>query len=191
MIRPARSHGLRRWVGAVLLMTCAPLVMASRAETLDEYQVKAVFLFNFTQFVAWPSSSFASPDAPFVIGVLGRDPFGRHLDQVVQGERVAGHAITVQRIDRIEDARGVHILFVDRSAGGQLAAEAASRLEAQSTLTVCDAATEAAKDVVIRFLNANNRIRLRINVASAQSAGLVLSSKLLRPAEIVGLGGSR
>jgi len=165
--------------------------MAIRAATLDEYQVKAVFLFNFTQFVEWPATAFADPGAPFVIGVLGQDPFGRHLDQVVEGERVNGHRIVVRRLDRIEDAAGVHILYVDRSAGPQLAPDAVSRLDAQSTLTVSDADLQAARDVVIRFLNANNRIRLRINVNSAQSAKLVLSSKLLRPAEIVGREGAQ
>jgi hypothetical protein len=181
----SRPPRLRACIIVMLLSMCTTAVLA-RAATLDEYQVKAVFLFNFTQFVEWPRTAFTGPDAPFVIGVLGADPFGRHLDDVVQGERVDGHPIVVRRLDRIDDAAGVHILYVDRSAGIQLAPGAVGRLDAQSTLTVSDAETQAARDVVIRFLNANNRIRLRINVTSAQSAGLVLSSKLLRPAEIVG-----
>ena len=41
-----------------------------------EYDVKAVFLFNFSQFVDWPTPALADPQAPLVIGVLGNDPFG-------------------------------------------------------------------------------------------------------------------
>ncbi len=43
----------------------------------SEYQVKAVFLFNFGQFVEWPKDAFDTPQAPFVIGILGDDPFGQ------------------------------------------------------------------------------------------------------------------
>jgi hypothetical protein len=62
-----------------------------------EYQVKAVFLFNFTQFVSWPRESFADPQAPFVIGILGRDPFGRALDDAVRGEQVGGRPLVIER----------------------------------------------------------------------------------------------
>ena len=53
-----------------------------------EYRVKAVFLFNFAQFVDWPPDAFTAPGQPFVIGVLGKDPFGPELDAVVRGETV-------------------------------------------------------------------------------------------------------
>lgn len=169
-----------------LLSLCAQPAPALRAATLDEYQVKAVFLFNFTQFVEWPASAFASPDSQFVIGVLGDDPFGANLDAVVQGEQVGGHPIAVRRYSDIADASGAHILFISQSAAPQIEADAANRLAGKPMLTVSDAGTQTSKDVVVRFLTANNRIRLRINVASAQAARLVISSKLLRPAEIVG-----
>ena len=38
---------------------------------------------------------------------------------------------------------------------------------------------------MIRLITEQNRIRLRINLEEARAAGLTLSSKLLRPAEIV------
>jgi hypothetical protein len=44
--------------------------------------------------------------------------------------------------------------------------------------------------VMVQFATENNRVRLRINVDSAKAAGLTISSKLLRPAEIVTSGGT-
>jgi hypothetical protein len=41
---------------------------------------------------------------------------------------------------------------------------------------------------MIQLVNENNRIRLRIDVAAAKAGNLTISSKLLRPAEIVGAG---
>ena len=56
-------------VFALLLLLGSPV----RAES--EYDVKAAYLYKFTKFVEWPEAAFASAEAPFVIGVIGRDPF--------------------------------------------------------------------------------------------------------------------
>ncbi len=63
-----------------------------------EYEVKAAFLLNFTKFIEWPAGAFASPDSPFTICILGRDPFGRALDQIVAGESVNGRKLAVRRV---------------------------------------------------------------------------------------------
>ena len=63
----------------------------------NEYQIKAVFLFNFVQFVDWPASSFPTADTPIRIGVLGDDPFERTLEAAVQGETVRQRPIVVHR----------------------------------------------------------------------------------------------
>ena len=57
---------------------------AEQAQISAENQLKAVFLFNFAQFVEWPPSAFHEPADPIVIGVLGDDPFGPYLDGLVQ-----------------------------------------------------------------------------------------------------------
>jgi YfiR/HmsC-like len=152
-----------------------------------EYQVKAVFLFNFTQFVDWPPETFNDPQTPFVIGVLGHDPFGSALDDAVRGEQVNGRPLVVQRYERLSDLKPCQILFIDRSAHAEVD-KALEALSHQRTLTVSDFELDGPREVTIRFLNDNKKIRLRINVASARDAGLTISSKLLRPAQVVGAG---
>ncbi|HEV2691498.1 MAG TPA: YfiR family protein, partial [Verrucomicrobiae bacterium] len=53
-----------------------------------EYQIKATFLFNFAQFIDWPTTAFTATNAPFSIGILGDDPFGGYLDEMVRGESI-------------------------------------------------------------------------------------------------------
>src|SRR6185295_17077931 len=95
-IRESMFSELLKTPRAALLaiLTRLPVLLlvsvAIAAPAPSEYQVKAVFLFNFTQFVDWPAQSFADARAPFVIGVLGRDPFGSALDEAVRGETVNG-----------------------------------------------------------------------------------------------------
>src|SRR5437868_3956082 len=67
-----------------------------------EYPVKSIFLFNFTQFVEWPTNAFRDPAAPIVIGVVGEDPFGTLLDEAVKGETVSGRPLSVRRYRRTD-----------------------------------------------------------------------------------------
>ena len=158
---------------------------ACGAEAPTEYQVKAVFVYNFSHFVEWPPQAFASANAPFVIGVLGGDPFGAHLDEAVQGERIGQHPLVVRRFHSISEIGDCQILYIDRAASAELP-QILAALDHHGTLTVSDVDGAAEHGVMIQFATENNRIRLRINVESARAAGLTISSKLLRPAEIVG-----
>jgi hypothetical protein len=152
-----------------------------------EYQLKAVFLFHFAQFVEWPPDAFPEAHTPLVIGVLGEDPFGAYLDETVSSETVNNRSLVVHRYQRVEEIETCHVLFISRSEAGRLEKILAS-LKGRNILTVGDMAGFSVRGGMIRFLLDENKIRLRINLAAAKDANLVMSSKLLRPAEIVGLG---
>jgi uncharacterized protein DUF4154 len=151
----------------------------------SEDQVEAVFVFNFSHFVEWPPQSFAAPTDPFIIGILGSDRFGAHLDEVVRGEQINGHPLQVQRFRSLADIERCQILFIDRSEGAQIS-QILAALNGRSTLTVSQADGAAEQGVMIQFAVEDSRVRLRINVESARAAGLTISSNLLRPAAIVG-----
>jgi hypothetical protein len=176
--------------------TATPANAVAQASASPEYQLKAVFLFNFAQFVEWPASAFAGPDTPLVIGVLGQDPFGSYLDETVRGETVNGRPFQVRRYRGVDEIGTCHILFVGRPGADRFAGrEGADRLQGvldslrgRSILTVSDAEGFASRGGMIRFVTDRNRIRLRINLEAAQAADLTLSSKLLRPAQIVSRG---
>ena len=149
-----------------------------------EYQIKAVFLFNFAQFVEWPATAFAGPSSPIVIGVLGESPFGAYLDETVLGEKVNNRPVEVQRYSRVEDIKTCHILFISRSEAGQLEQILVS-LKDRSLLVVGDGDDFARRGGMIRLATIQNKVRLIINVDAAQVANLTISSKLLRSAEIL------
>lgn len=179
LARSARPSVLRKlallWIAGFLTTAAAPV---------SEYQLKAVFLFNFAQFVEWPASAFPQPNAPFVIGVLGKDPFGSNLDDVVRGEAVNGHPLAVQRYLSVSDVRDCQILFIPAAELTNVD-ELLTKLKGRSVLTVTDA-DEAQRGVMIGLITQDRQIRLRIDVQAAKVASLTISSKLLRPAEIVG-----
>ena len=167
----------------LLLCWLAPGVARSQAAS-HEYPLKAVFLLNFAQFTEWPTNNFAGPDDPFVIGVLGRDPFGAVLDETMRTENKAGHKFVVQRLLRLEDATNCHMLFISQSEARRVDAIVAA-VKGHPILTVSEIENSAYQGVTVRFITENNKIRLRINTNSLAATGLSMSSKLLRVAELV------
>lgn len=164
-----------------------PRPVGAQQGPAPEYQVKAAFLFNFAQFVEWPAAAFPEPDSPMVIGVLGEDPFGGDLEAIVRGEVVNGHPLTVERFGRVEEITACHILFVSKGEAARLDRILAA-LKGRSILTVGDMRDFAGRGGMIRFVTDRSRIRLRINLEAARADELTISSKLLRPADIVSTG---
>ena len=167
---------------------CSPAALAGISAAVSESQLKAVFLFNFTHFVEWPAAALPRDSAPFVIGVLGNDPFGHDLDEVVRGEAVNQHALAIERYPTVADIRSCQILFIPAAELRHLDG-IVSQLEQRSVLTVTDAEGPLPRGVIIGLFRQDNRIRLRIDLQAARASNLTISSKLSRAADIVG-GGS-
>jgi hypothetical protein len=168
-----------RWlIGLLVLGAVSGPVRAQTPSA--EYQVKAVFLFNFAQFVDWPASAFPTPQAPIVIAVLGKDPFGAYLDNLMRGERIGERPLVIRRCNRTEELAGCHLVFISRSESRDLEAIVA-RLKGQPLLTVSDADAFTRYGGMVRFVMEGGRIRLRINVEAARASQLTISSKVLRP----------
>jgi hypothetical protein len=191
----AGAHRRRRVRGFVEVWGLAAALLQPggtrlRAQTrgVPEYQLKAVFLFNFAQFVEWPPAAVPDSQAPLVLGILGSDPFGRILDETVRGEHLGARPFVVRRYRRVDDVEACDILFISQSEDDRLD-EILTRLRERPILTVGDRDGFAARGGMIHFVTDKRRIRLRINLAAVQAAHLTISSKLLRAAEIVVPGG--
>ena len=169
--------GIRRF-GVVILSVLVSA--AGQTAPVPEYQVKAGFLLNIAQFVTWPSQS---SDVPFVIGILGDDPFGSYLDETVRGEKVNHRSITIQRLRRRSDPLTCNILFISQSERDRVV-QILSNLKGRSVLTVSDIDRFTELGGMIQFFTERNNIRMRINLDAVKASNLRVSSKLLRVAEV-------
>src|SRR5205823_12626965 len=169
----------------VVLAGCCLLTLRNEgAEPSREYQVKAVFLFNFAQFTEWPSNAIASADAPIYICTLGDNPFGDYLKETVRNELVRGRKLVIEHHQKVEEIKNCHILYIGQSEAERLEHDL-NVLRGKPVLTVSDIEAPAARGVMIRLVTQSNKVRFRINLEEAKAANLNLSSKLLRAAELV------
>ena len=170
------------------LLVIAQLTVAPPAHAQDpvsEYQIKAAYLFNFLKFVEWPANAFADPLAPIVIGIVGDDPFGESLPQVVVGKTVQGRDLVIRKYRFGENLRGSHILFISASEKKRLP-QVLSSLQGSSVLTVADTDQFLEAGGMIQFFLEDDRVRFAIDVDATSRANLKLSSKLLSVARVTG-----
>lgn len=146
-----------------------------------EYRVKAAFLWNFAKFIQWPTNAFINDAAPFIIGVLGENPFGDDLENTVRGKQITTRPITVKTCRTAAEARECHLLFISTSETNRLT-DIFKSLRGSPILTVGDVEetgkfTEAGG--MINFVFEGNKIRFQINDDAAKAENLNISSKLL------------
>ena len=178
-VAPLRTIGAM--CAMVLSVSAAAVVPVFSAVSMSlEYDVKAAFLLNFTKFVEWPPSAFAAADAPLTICILGDDPFGRAIDEIVAGESIGGHRIAVERI-HADREKACQVVYVARD---KTLPEALTT--ARSTvLTVGEGDKFLEQGGIIGFVIDNRHVRFDINLKAATNAELKLSSKLLSVARSV------
>ena len=172
---------------AILLVFLASHILAaeSAAQNSKESPLKAVLLFRLTQFVEWPTNRFDSPESPVIIGILGRDPFGDSLRIAIRGETARNRPITLRQLQRTEDAKSCHVVFISESESRRVR-EITSALAGNSVLTVSDMENFVrVGGGMVRFYTEQNRVNLQINNEAAKAAGLTLDSRLLRMSQVI------
>ena len=179
-LKRGRAKRIRTFC-ALLLSFCPTGLLNAQA---GEYELKAAFLYNFTQFVEWPENAFSAPDTPFQLCIVGEDPFGRVLDDVVTTEFVDRHPIVVRRIQEVENTTSCHMVFVAEKTDIPFEA-VLQTIGERSVLVVGELPDFAQKGGTIAFRVVNRRIRLEVNLTAARLANLRISSKLLRLSTIV------
>ncbi len=168
----------------IALCLWGSFVTESSAQRATEYEVKAAFLYNFARFVTWPDSSFQSPNPPLIIGVFGNDPFGSTLEQTIQDKTAQNHPLIIQRFKKIEDTHNCHILFIAPSAQKELTS-LLKHLQTSPILTVGEQNDFCQNGGMINFILVNRRVRFEISPQAIERSALIMSSRLLKLAQIV------
>lgn len=174
-----------RWRAGIVTWLLLPLVSPAQPvpAPVQEYQVKAAFLYNFAKFVDWPGEA-AGADGPLVITVFGSDPFGPVLEQTVQGKTVGDRPLVVRRTTRLQDLRPCHVLFISPSEKIRLP-EVLRAVGGERVLTVSDMEEFLHLGGIVKFVMEDNRVRFEVNARVARESGVRISSKLLKLARVV------
>ncbi len=167
----------------ILFGACPPAQAAPKRARLSEYQVKVGYLYNFARFVDWPAQAFGDERAAIRLGILGKDPFGEDL-KFIRDKTAHGRRFEIRQVAGAGELKECHILFIGSSEKKNLEHILAG-LRGSPVLTVSDMEGFAQRGGTINFIRTEGRIRFAVNPGAARRAGLTISSKLLRLADIV------
>jgi hypothetical protein len=198
LLAPARDrNALRRGivVAGCIALTCLALppresnarvtLAVAAVQDTGEYDLKAQFLLRFaTPYVKWPETAFESKTSPFLVGILGKDPFGKSLDELMKEKKVGEHPIKIVRFEDVDELETCHMLFVPGSQEKQLE-KVAKFAKHKPMLIVAESITAAQSGAHIGFYLEKSRVRFAINPTAAKQAKLDVSSELLKLAKLV------
>lgn len=156
------------------LLIAAPGELRAQA---SEQAVKAAFLPKFIRYIDWPAQAMPPAGEPLQVCLVGRDPFGRLIDEAVMGEEIAQRRVIVKRVGGAADAERCQVAFV--SGGSSRAnAQMLAALAGRPVLTVTDA-RDGATQGMVHFALKDGRVRFHIDEAAAERSHLGISSRLL------------
>lgn len=151
----------------------------------DEYLMKAIAMEQLSRFIEWPSEAFDSnPSTPFIIAVIGKNPFGKKLEEAYTDHHIKKRTVKIVYIEKIEQLEDCHILFVSSSKKKELS-KIVDTLKGTPILTVADTHGYAESGILANFFIEDNKLRFEINEKGMEEAGLNVSFLLIKVAKIV------
>lgn len=152
-------------------------VKAQESFEANEYELMALFTYNFTQYISWPG---AAQRAEFNIVILGDSEMEEPLRKVAESKKVGKKPIVVKQIDDISELNdGCHILVI----GDKKRSDIRDAIEVTKTKNMLLIGADrglAALGADINFVLLGGKIRFEINPKSLERHGLKMRSQLMK-----------
>ena len=170
---PPRRHAI---VCLLIGIASVSLVAPSLAAT-PEQLLKAKFALQFGNFVRWPEAALGAGNAAFVVGVVAGPETTAAFREVASGSRVQGRTVRIEAFDAPPVEPAVHALYLGRES---YEADIGASPIWPNILTISDQEGFSEHGGIIELQKHGARLQFAISEASAQRAGLKISSQLLR-----------
>lgn len=155
-----------------LFLLC--LLVSNSVLAHGDYGTKAHQIYQFAQYIEWNGE-----DKTLTFCVVGDNPFGAQLAQVITNKQINGHSLEFKHVTSNHLAN-CDIAFVSSSKQGELSQVLHS---AHHVLTISDIQGFAEKGGIIEFIEVEGKLRFVINRNVAVRVGIKISSQLLKLAQ--------
>jgi len=156
----------------------------SSPQQTKEFHVKALFLYNFANFVEWPTDAFKDSKSPLRMCLYGSVPFGGFLD-AVDGTRIRDrHLKIIRTSNSAEIEPGCHILFVG-TEHLDVIEQLFKNMNHLFVLSIGNVKGFTDKGGIVNILRTKDQHKFDINLSKAIENGLLIDSDLLSLARII------
>ncbi len=161
---------MRRVTGMFLIL----IFLVSFKGNAQVTDAQAMFIYNFSRLVEWPSSA---KSGEFTIGVLGNSQLTTSLTGFVAGKKVGGQSINIKQFGSVDEISDCHILFVSFGKSSKMS-EIQGKLNGTNSLIIGEKKDLVASGAAISFVIDENKLRFQLNKANAERYQLKVSKSL-------------
>lgn len=148
------------------------------------YEIRGMMIYHFGRFVTWPERVFQNENK-IILGILGDDPFGASIDEILRNRRIRGRQWDIKRGNSLSELKGSHIIFVTQSKKGEIKEIFeelnSSKYRRTNILTIGDNIDKFCEYGGVMNVDRNNFFTINSNAAN--KANLIIDSRLWQMAK--------
>jgi hypothetical protein len=153
-------------------------------------KLKAVYLFNFGNYIDWPAAVVpaGTPPPPFVVGIVGQThPIQLVINRIGSKKMIKGRRIKSIMIGDIAAERKCHVIFIPKDTPAKVVGQIVARTRNRPVLVVGEMNGFVAADGpgMINFRLVEKQLKFDLNQRILNKAGLKASSKLISLANLL------
>ena len=162
------------------LLFCCLAVVADAQPGMQEANLKAVFIYNFTKYIDWNHHDSADM---FIIGVIGTSPVIASLNELAKTNTVDNKKIEVRVFNNPNEIEFCNILFIPKKNPYPLSA-VLDKVN-KGMLTISEEPGFAVNGTAFNFVIKNGKLKFETNLKALSQADVKAGSQLLKLAIIV------
>ena len=137
-------------------------------------QLKAGYIYQFTNYVEWPGS-YQSGD--FVISLFGDAEVYQHLQDVANSKKVQNQKIKVNKYSSLSQIGKSHIIFISKGNSNQLSS-VLNHVQGNNTLVISEKKGLAKQGSDMAFFISGGKLQFNLNKSAINKHGLKLDPRL-------------
>jgi len=190
-MQPFKHKTMKIFISACIcrFLLCIIAIETVESQNLEEYRIKAAFVYNFTKLIQWPKTAFDSEGENFKIAVFGNEDLKKGF-QTIDGKISTGRVISIQYPDpKANDYKKTltesQIVFISRHASLDQVLQILSHIGDRPILTIGEVKNFSRAGGIIQFFTRDDHLYFEVNIKKAEAHQLKFSSRLLKLAVIV------
>ena len=156
----------------LLLYLC---IIAWQSMFAQNEKFKALFLYNFTKYIEWPSTM---RQGDFIIDVLGNPSLATELQTIAGKQKVGTQNIVVKAVNSVDEIDNCHVLYLGHGKSA-LIGNVLTKLNGKNALVISDKEGMALQGAGINYIMDGDRLKYEVNRGNIEKKGLVVSNSLL------------
>ena len=165
----------------MIFAVCVCSTSFSFANSDEQYKIETAFIYQFTNYITWPTDSTRTS---FVISVVGASPITGELEDLAKTKSVKGQKLEIHQITESPQLKKSDIVVLT-SSNEKILEEVLKKTRGTNTLIISFSKGFASKGAMINFYLEEGRLRFEINRPALENEGLQASSQLLKLAKVI------